>query len=81
MNDIDRETWVHIHQINAERRREEDRELPTLKKEKTCPKCGQDGVFDVYEMTGGCEDGEVTKIHCSDCSHIFDPRIHWREEK
>ena len=47
--------------------------------EKKCPKCNQDGVFDIYEIIGGCE-GEVTKIHCPMCGHIFDPRIHWSEK-
>ena len=31
-----------------------------------CPECGYDGCFDIYEIIGGCE-GEVTKIHCSNC--------------
>ena len=46
---------------------------------KKCPKCNYDGVFDIYEIIGGC-DGEVTKVHCPDCNHIFDPRIHWKKE-
>ena len=45
-------------------------------KEKKCPKCGYDGAFDIYEIIGGCE-GEVTKVHCPDCTHIFEPRKEW----
>ena len=45
--------------------------------EKNCPECGSNSVFDVYEVIGGCE-GEVTKIHCPECGHIFDPRVHWK---
>ncbi len=43
--------------------------------EQKCPKCKQDGVFDIYSMSGISH--EVTEIHCPECGHIFDPRKEW----
>lgn len=51
-----------------------------MNEEQRCIKCGSNGAFDIYEIIGGCE-GEVTKIHCPNCGHIFDPRIYWRTEQ
>jgi len=46
--------------------------------EQKCPKCGQSKIFDISGIHGGCE-GEVYEIHCPECGHYFDPRIHWRK--
>jgi uncharacterized Zn finger protein len=42
-----------------------------MSKELKCPKCSNDGIFDVYS-TNGCDDPHAW-IHCPDCTHIWQP--------
>ncbi len=59
--------------LNSQPTKQELLEVTTDK----CPKCGYDGGFDISGIHGGCE-GEVYEMHCPECDHYFDPRIHWK---